>query len=150
MAGCRLSGGEGVPSPESLAAAEDSIRALAARFIAADSRRDAGAVLALFADDAGAAIASNGALRPSLAAFGEALDALYGQTRELVIVEDGVRVTALGPDAAVLTATYESFRTDTAGKVVPGRAALTYVGERRGGSWKIVHYHFSRAPAPGS
>ena len=112
----------GTLSPEVRVEVERAARRLAADFIAADGAKDPDRVLALFADSASVAIVSSGQLRSSLSAFRDALDALYGGIRKLEIVEDEVRVAALGPDAAILTATYayERIALDSTGYPGPG------------------------------
>ncbi len=114
--------------------------------ITADGAKDPDRVLALFADSASVTIVSSGQLRSSRSAFRDALEALYGSIRKLEIVEDEVRVAALGPDAAILTATYAYERIALDSTVIRGRAAITYGCRRRNGEREIVHYHFSRAP----
>ncbi len=136
----------GTLSPEVRVEVERATRRLAADFIAADGAKDPDRVLALFADSASVAIVSSGQLRSSRSAFRDALEALYGSIRKLEIVEDEVRVAALGPDAAILTATYAYERIALDSTVTRGRAAITYGCRRRNGEWEIVHYHFSRAP----
>jgi uncharacterized protein (TIGR02246 family) len=126
-------------------AARDSALAVARAFIAADSRKDAEAVMALFAPDPDVTIVSNGVARPSREDFRKALVSLYGSIQTLTIVEDSAVVSVMGSEAAVVTALYRFTQVDAAGHSSTGRAAITYACQRRQGAWRIVHYHFSRA-----
>lgn len=56
-------------------------------------------------------------------------------------------VTALGPDAAVLTATYSIPHTTPEGRPHVLAGAWTAVFQRQGGRWVIVQEHLSDVPA---
>lgn len=125
--------------------AADSALALARDFIAADARKDPDAAMRLFAREPDVTIVSNGVARASPDDFRKGLVSLYASIRSLEIIEDTAVVTVMGPEAAVVTALYQFTQVDLAGRSTTGRAAITYACERRGGAWRIIHYHFSRA-----
>lgn len=127
--------------------ASDSALALARDFIAADSRKDADGVMALFTSDPDLTIVSNGVARSSREDFRKALVSLYGSIQSLTIAEDTAVVTVMGRESAVVVALYRFTQVDAAGHSTTGRAAITYACQRRRGAWRIVHYHFSRAGA---
>jgi ketosteroid isomerase-like protein len=107
------------------------------------SQRDAARTFRDYAADPDAHLIANGVVFPSLAdlrqgerGFFESLESLEARPAQL-------RVIVLGPDAATVMAPY-SFAAKRSGRpVVQGRGVVTFVLQRRGGQWRVVHHHES-------
>jgi uncharacterized protein (TIGR02246 family) len=69
-------------------------------------------------------------------------DARYVQAGQLEII-------ALGPDAAVSTASFTSRRTRPDGKISSGRFVVTYIWKKLPQGWRIIYGHESWARPPG-
>ena len=139
--------GRAAPDEAARSAVADTITQKAALFAQMVNRRDAAAVMTLFADDRDMTYAENGMLYPSRDSLERAITALYGAQRELTFGWDELRVVPLASDAGVLLGRFHVLGLDLAGTTVRvDRGTWTGVFVRRNGRWVIVHAHESYPP----
>ncbi len=125
----------------------DTVKQLAKALFDAENQRNADVFIGQATDDPDFHYISSGNLFPSKDSLSRAAHSRVKSLKALTYTLKDGYVTVLSPDAAVFTGSYDEVAVDSAGKSAQFRDGWTAVYARRHGQWKIVHGHFSRAPA---
>jgi hypothetical protein len=142
------------PPPPQLTEAQrtaiaDTVKRLANELFEAENQRNADVFISQATDDPDFRYVSNGNLFPSKDSLSKSAHARVKSLKALTYTLKDGGVTVLAPDAATFTGAYDETAVDSTGKTLTFRDGWTAVYARRNGQWKIVHGHFSRAPAAG-
>jgi uncharacterized protein (TIGR02246 family) len=112
-------------------------------FIAANERADLPLMMSTFADDATVFLPSEPTMRISgRAAIRDAFAALFAARQGPIVITHADITVQMYGDLAIVTA--HLVRPPAA----PGTSRRTFVLQRRGERWSIVHHHASNVPAP--
>ena len=133
-----------VPSLALAGPKEDAYAAIEA-WVAAFNAGDLDKILAAYTPDA----LVLGTLSPSLASKPDDLRSYFGAA---VAAKSQVRIVDAYPvvlsDEAVVFTGFYTFSRPRDGQMVDIPSRFTFVVERRGGIWKLVHHHSSLKPQP--
>ena len=146
------------PGPRSLTAAErravaDTLEGLVRRAydLSGPSAGSADRLLGLYADTGRVVSASGGRILTSRDSLAEGIRYFWESTgrnmREPRWIWEQMVTDVLGPDAAVVTATYRVPHRTPRGEPHELAGAMTLVFARRGGRWLVVQEHLSDRPA---
>ena len=129
-------------------AVADTVLALTEAYNAAWEALDPEAILAFHPDDLRYYYRGSGGMSSKAAFEGVLREEILPAMRSWSMGVVDPHVEVLGPDAAVVSFAFDTDVVGASGRPYDYRSgALTYVFERRGGSWKIVLMHES-APVP--
>ncbi len=133
-----------------LGSVEGEVRAFAGE-VARDVTRDGPAAWEKhFSDDPAFFMASNGELQfRDRAAATAGIRELPKMIRHITLEWSEVRVDAMGPDAALMGASFHEAIETAAGQSVDQKGYFTGVAERRNGRWQFRNAHWS-VPVPGT
>lgn len=118
------------------------VRAAADQVIAAIASKDIDQFMALFTDASDLVYVDNGKIYPSREALATAAGGFFKRIGSAGGHWDPAHVVVLSPTAASFTGIFRPQMVDTAGTPLWTDGKIwTFVYERRGGAWKIVHAH---------
>ncbi len=137
--------GSGAMSDQDRATVAAGVRQADAAFWAALPSRNVDSVMAHFASNV--VFADEGMIFPTRDSLTVAARATMGTERSAQVTVGDRRITVLGPDAAVLTTTFEEMVVDTAGGSATFKGAWSAVWQREHGRWLMVQSHES-LPSP--
>jgi uncharacterized protein (TIGR02246 family) len=130
-------------------AIEDSVRQFLQEYAAQANSGDLAGVLDFYASDPAFHWVENGAITyESHKAVTTAFESLAPRVEELRLEFDELRVVALGPGVAALTAAYRQMFSDTAGAVFDVAGVVTFIAVHREVGWKFIAGHTSQPRAP--
>lgn len=126
-------------------AVADTVRRLTMLIQDAVSDLDIERQLAFFSDDPDFTFGEFGTWHTTKESIRETANEAYGSFRTLDFRWDSLRVSVLGPDAAVVSGIGRINAVDTTDVHTTGTIAATYVFEHRENDWQLVHGQTSHA-----
>lgn len=133
----RTGGGQVLPEEQKRAVAAAVDSAMHA-YLAAVAARDADKVVGFYANDPefmayidGSTVNYDGQVR--------AVRGVFAGVRALAFEPGAVKVTVVGPDAAIAAFSFQETLTDTTGKEIHLRGTASWTWTRSSGGWLILH-----------
>jgi len=140
LAGCTSSPGK--EKPADLAAARAEVRSLFEKYVEALNKSDSTGVLAAYAQDAEVTMCGGGRLFRGREAIGKTEQSLLNPGQNTYAI-DSLDVVPIEKAHALALVVY---KVDPADQDIPTfQTTATYLLEKSGGKWQIVHAHVSPA-----
>lgn len=146
VVGCRARPGP-LTDAERAAIADTAAALVRGIFLEGINRLDIARTFRDYSFDPDAQVVINGRSFASLEEYRQAEAAFWPELDSLDARPTALRILVLGPDAALVVAPVAFGARLAGGGVVRGEAVNTFVLQRRGGRWQVVHQHESVADA---
>ena len=123
--------------------ADTAVALVRGAFLEGTNRLDVARAFRDYSFDPDVQVVVNGQVFPAVEDFRQAEAAAWRTFDSLEATPRQLRPVVLGPDAALVVAPYTFAAVPRGGRPIRGNAVATFVLQRRGGRWQVVHQHES-------